>query len=251
MVDNGWITLHRKMLKWEWYDDANVVRLFIHCLLKSNHAHTKWRGISIESGQFITSQQHLADELNLSVKQIRSALNKLKMTGEVAVKTNNKYSMISIANWSEHQDKGRQAGNPKAGKGQAKGRQRATNNNDNNDNNKPKGDSELPAWLNKEAWSEFEQHRKDIKKPLTPMAAKKNISILEKHKTQQQEIIDKTIANQWTGLFALKGNFQDNKTITDDPENDYNHYRKVGQELGINPTSTESNKEYIARVKNA
>jgi len=109
----------------------------------------------------------------------------------------------------------------------------------------------LPSWLNLEAWSEFEQHRKDIKKPLTPMAAKKNISILEKHKTQQQEIIDKTIANQWTGLFAPKGNFQDNKTITDDPENDYNHYRKVGQELGINPTSTESNKEYIARVKNA
>jgi len=132
MVNQGWITLHRKMLGWEWYDDANVVRLFIHCLLKSNHAQKKWRGITVESGQFITSQQHLANELSLSIKQIRSALKKLKTTGEVAVKTNNKYSMISIANWSEYQDRDRQADKQKAVQGQSKGSQRSTNNNENN-----------------------------------------------------------------------------------------------------------------------
>jgi len=30
---------------------------------------------------------------------------------------------------------------------------------------------------------------------------------------------------------------------------EYAHYRKIGQELGINPTSTESDRDYITRVK--
>jgi len=62
----------------------------------------------------------------------------------------------------------------------------------------------LPDWLNFESWAEFVQHRKDIKKPLTHLAAKKNLAVLEKFKDQQKQIIDTTIANRWTGLFSLK-----------------------------------------------
>jgi DNA-binding transcriptional regulator PaaX len=109
------------MLRWEWYDDHNVCRLFIHCLLKANHAPKKWRGKVINRGQFITSQANLSKEIGLSVKQIRASLNKLKTTGEVAVKTTNKHSMISITNYSLFQDKGRQEVSQRAIKGQSKG----------------------------------------------------------------------------------------------------------------------------------
>lgn len=134
-TDSGWITLHRKILDWEWYDDTNVVRLFIHCLLKSNHKTKSWRGNTIERGQFITSQQHLSDELGLSVRQIRTALDKLKSTGEVTVKITNKFSIISIPNYDQYQGNDKQAVNEKSVKRQSNDSQVTTTNNDNNDNN--------------------------------------------------------------------------------------------------------------------
>jgi len=80
----GWIRLHRELLEWEWYSDANVSRLFIHCLLKANHKEGSWKGIKIKRGQFITSLDRLSCEISLSKSQLRTALKKLKSTREIA-----------------------------------------------------------------------------------------------------------------------------------------------------------------------
>ena len=63
---------------------------------------------------------------------------------------------------------------------------------------------DLPTWLNKQAWEEWVQHRQEIKKPLTPLAAKKSIDVLEAHQSQQREIINTSISRGWTGLFPPK-----------------------------------------------
>lgn len=132
---NGYIKLHRQMLDWEWYSNIPVKILFLHCLLRANHKDNKWQGITIEKGSFITSYEKLSIETGLTIKQIRTALDKLKMTGEVASKTTNQYSIISIKNWDKYQAEGKQEGKPRANKGQAEGKQRATNNNDKNEEN--------------------------------------------------------------------------------------------------------------------
>lgn len=62
---------------------------------------------------------------------------------------------------------------------------------------------DLPDWLNKEAWADFIQHRIEIKKPLKPLSAKKNMNVLEKQKNLQQEIVDNCIKNEWRGLFNI------------------------------------------------
>jgi biotin operon repressor len=108
-VNTGWISLHRKITKWEWYDDANTFRVFIHCLLLANHEKKKWRGIDVERGQFITSQANLGLSLGLSVQSIRTCLDKLKSTDELTVNITNKYSIISITNYDEMQGDNRQA----------------------------------------------------------------------------------------------------------------------------------------------
>src|SRR5699024_1651395 len=63
MSDNnphsGWITLHRKMLNWEWYDDTNTKVLFLHCLLRASYEDNTWHGVKIKRGQFLTSYQKL------------------------------------------------------------------------------------------------------------------------------------------------------------------------------------------------
>ena len=128
-MNNGWIKLHRQFTSWEWYSDINVKVLFLHCLLSANHEVKKWRGIEIQKGQFITSLEHLSINTGLTVKQIRTALNKLKMTGEVACKTTSQYSIISINNWDKFQAEGKQEDKQKTNEGQAEGKQRATNKN--------------------------------------------------------------------------------------------------------------------------
>ena len=99
----GWIKLHRQFIKWEWYSNSTVKNLFIHLLLKANHEDKKWQGKLIKKGSLITSYPHLADELGFSIQNIRTALNKLKSTGELTVKTTSKYSYVSITNYDDYQ----------------------------------------------------------------------------------------------------------------------------------------------------
>lgn len=120
------IKIYKKMLKWEWYDDVNTCRLFLHCLLRANWESGSWHGIKYDAGQFITSLQTLAVETKLSVKQVRVALDHLKRTNEVADLRQGNYRIITIVKWNEYQSKGTPAGNETANQGQTKGKPRAT-----------------------------------------------------------------------------------------------------------------------------
>lgn len=102
-----YLKLYYKLLDWEWYTDANVMRLFIHCMLKANVKTKKWLGTTIERGSFITSYSHLAQELGLTVQQIRTAIQKLESTGEITRRiTRNQQgsnTLITINNYNEYQ----------------------------------------------------------------------------------------------------------------------------------------------------
>lgn len=99
----GWIKMHRKMLKWEWYDDINVKTLFIHCLLKANYEDKNWRGTIVKRGSFITSLEHLSIETKLTKRQILTALDKLILTNEIKKVATNKYTMLTILNYDTYQ----------------------------------------------------------------------------------------------------------------------------------------------------
>lgn len=130
--NKGWISLHRKFLDWEWYDDANTMRLFIHLLLCANHQNKKWRGILIQRGQLITSLSKLADSLKLSKMQIRNSLTKLKTTHEITHQTTTEYSIISINNYNLYQDDNTQTTHEQHANEHTNNTRATTNNNDNN-----------------------------------------------------------------------------------------------------------------------
>ena len=73
----GWIKLHRSMVNWEWYDDKSVFRLFMHLLLTVNYKPQKFRGRIIPVGSRVFGLDKLSTETGLSVRQLRTALNKL------------------------------------------------------------------------------------------------------------------------------------------------------------------------------
>ena len=98
-----WIKIHRKILEWEWYHDTNMVRLFLHLLLKANYEDRKWRGITVKRGQLITCRKELSEATGLSEKKIRTCLARLHQTGEIGQQTTNKYSLITICNYDSYQ----------------------------------------------------------------------------------------------------------------------------------------------------
>jgi hypothetical protein len=62
----------------------------------------------------------------------------------------------------------------------------------------------LPDWLDREAFFEYREHRRTIKKPLTPQSEKLAIKTLFdvfNNGESQREIIERSILNGWAGLF--------------------------------------------------
>ncbi len=99
------IKIYRQIETWEWYTDSEVKCLFIHLLIKANHKKNKWRWITIEKWQLITSYNKLSIETWLSVRNIRTALKKLESTWEVTHKTTNKYSILELNNYDTYNSK--------------------------------------------------------------------------------------------------------------------------------------------------
>ena len=121
MEQQGWIKLYRKITNWEWYSDINVRILFIHLLLSVNHKENKWRGKTIKKGQRITSVKHLSEETGLSVHQVRTALDKLDSTNDITIKTTNKNTIITVANWEFYQSNDDEMANKMTNKRQSNG----------------------------------------------------------------------------------------------------------------------------------
>lgn len=99
----GFIKLHRSILDWEWYKDANTKHLFIHLLLNSCYDNCRFMGKSVKRGEYITSLTRLSSDLNIPVRQLRTSLKRLVKTGEIDTQTTNKYTKVTILNYDSYQ----------------------------------------------------------------------------------------------------------------------------------------------------
>ena len=102
-MSTGWIKIHRGLISWEWYDDINTSRLFIHCLIRANHSDANWRGTEIKRGSFLTSLETLSKETSLSVSQIRTSLKKLNSTNEITSLSQARSRVITVVNYDSYQ----------------------------------------------------------------------------------------------------------------------------------------------------
>lgn len=201
---NSFVLLNRKILQWEWYDDANVFRLFVHLIIKANHKDKKWRGHLVKRGQLITSIGNLSKEIGISYKAARVALDKLKSTGEIEVKGANKFSLVTIVEYDTYQGYEIYEGNQGANKGQSKGNQRANKgqqlNNDNNENNE-----------------------NNDNKTIVNRAAEENLEIMLS-KEQYIDAMEKKFSLSKSRLRELYEKFNEHLILTNDgfkTENDY------------------------------
>ena len=103
MSSNGYVKLFRKMVDWEWYGDPNTKAVFLHLLLTANYKRTRYRGVTLKPGQTVIGRKSLAETLGMSERNVRTALNRLKTTNEIATKATNKFTIVTIVNWELYQ----------------------------------------------------------------------------------------------------------------------------------------------------
>ena len=102
-MHQGYIKLYRKICNWEWSTDIKTFRLFIHLLLLVNRNPVSWRGVKVDTGETVTSIASLSSATGLSAKEVRTALEHLKKTGEITVKATKFYTLIRVENYSLYQ----------------------------------------------------------------------------------------------------------------------------------------------------
>ena len=225
---NGFIKLHRQIIDWEWYSDINVRVLFIHCLLRANRQERKYQGIFIPKGSFMTSYEKLSIETGLTVQQVRTAISKLKSTGEITNKTTSQYSIITVNNWNLYQADNRQDNNQITNEQQTNNKRITTNKNIENIENIKNNITPLPPLgeidillqkitndlplINRDKWKglvqEWLSYKREKKQTYRSerslRAFIKNLRNLSNDEfLKAEQIINRSIGNNWSGIFAL------------------------------------------------
>lgn len=96
--------LHRKLLEWEWYQDAHMVHLLIHLLLTASHENREYKGLTIKRGQLATTTKELAEALGTSRTSIWRRLKRLEVERFVKLEVKQKETIITICKYDSYQE---------------------------------------------------------------------------------------------------------------------------------------------------
>lgn len=102
-MEGNYIKLYRSFLEWEWYRNINTKILFLHMLLRANWKEGKFEGKVIPRGSFVSSIPSLSQETDLTQREVRTAIEHLKSTGELTVKSYSRYSVFIVNNYCQYQ----------------------------------------------------------------------------------------------------------------------------------------------------
>ena len=102
-MDDGFIKLHRSILDWEWFQDDKTFKVFLYLLLNANWEDSRFRGYDIPRGSLVIGYTALSKRLGISKQSVRTAISHLKSTGEITLKSTNKFSIATIVNWEKYQ----------------------------------------------------------------------------------------------------------------------------------------------------
>ena len=99
----GYIKLHRKILDNGVFADAELLKVFVWCILKANSVPNMVYGRKVDIGQFITGRVTASEELHLKPSTIYKRLHKLKAQGYIDISSTTKNSLITVVNYKSYQ----------------------------------------------------------------------------------------------------------------------------------------------------
>lgn len=167
----------------------------MYILLSANHEKTRYMGHEVPVGAFVSGILSIAENTGLSVQNARTSLKKLEKSGEITIKSTNKFSIISVNNWKKYQDTNKPLTND----------QQTTNKpltTDKESKNIRIKEYNIPAGVQENTWQDFLSHRKTKKSPVTETVINKIKSEAEKANWTLEAALAEICARGWTGFKA-------------------------------------------------
>lgn len=214
-MQQGWISLHRKIIDSAVWTDPNYLKLWMYCLIKASHKEREIivgnDVINIKEGQFVTGRKSLAEDMNKGVKpQQRLSestwyryLTNLEKWQMLNIKRTSKNSVVSIVRWNEYQQSEHHLNSTCT----TDEHHLNTNNNVNNGNNVNKDTSRSKLkfethhfQLAELLFKEMKRNNENVKKPNLENWANTFRLMMERDKREGKEIQDII-------LFSQKHNF--------------------------------------------
>ena len=108
--EGGFVKDYRSKLDWEWFTDPKTAHLWEYICLRVNYEPSRFRGIEIRRGEMLESIKTISKNTGLSEKNVRTALEHLKSTGEVACKPTRYGLLINAIKYAHFQSQERETG---------------------------------------------------------------------------------------------------------------------------------------------
>ena len=153
------------------------------------------------------SNAHFAELFDISKGRCTQIIKKLEADGWVSLKLIRKDKVIQkriikVVNKLNSPIKKIKQGSEKIKLGYLENDEGNNTNINNTNKRKYKEKFVIPDFINQQAWGEFEQHRKEIKKPMSNLARTKATNQLKDlNHEQQQEVVDYSIQGGYPGLY--------------------------------------------------
>lgn len=207
---SGYFFMQRGWMDSPVFDDCNDhpfnerlawIWLIEQACFEPHRTRYKSKMIEVNTGQVPTSYRRLQTAWGWGAGKVQRFLSLLESDGMIGTETERGFLIITICNYAKYQrkedtsgtpmdtetERGRNAGGTNINKGITKG-----------EINNP-----LIPILGKELTEKFEQHRKELRKKLTPTQREALAKKLSKMDNPAQAVSE-AIANGWQGVFPLK-----------------------------------------------
>lgn len=112
-MEEGYIKLHRSLLDSQAFQNKDLLKVWIWCLLRANY---KERWVSIKTGkgfsevhvmpgQFIYGRDSASLQLRMKPSSVHDRMKKLAKMQNIVIQPDRQYSIITVVNWEGYQGK--------------------------------------------------------------------------------------------------------------------------------------------------
>lgn len=100
---NGWYKQSRSYPERPWFKDASMVQLYDYLKSVAYVTDGRYDGVTIRRGSCPTTRAEMMEATGMSYKKVDRCLNALKNYGEIIVKGNNRFTIVTICDYDSLQ----------------------------------------------------------------------------------------------------------------------------------------------------
>ena len=258
----GWIKLHRKLKDSLVFDNPDLLKVWIWCLLKATHDdYIQMIGlqeVELKKGQFIFGRKVAANELKMSESKTYRLIKKLENMQNLNIKANNKFSVITIENWEIYQSDNN---NNEQQSEQQMNNKRTTNEQQMNTNKNIKNNKNISIYSIFDSYSDntdlrqalrdYSIMRNKIKAPLTERAVTLLLNKLDALASTDDlkiKLLENATLSNWKSVYPLKEEKQQDKSKQGKP-NKFHNFIQSEENQDLDAIADKRREEALKRLK--